>query len=441
MDDRQIVQTLFTTALAAVEPGAALAPHLERVRQQYLSGGFRRLLVAGFGKAGIPMALAAEEHLGDLISGGLIIVPHTSIVPLRTVEPHIIEVATAAHPHPDSAGVAAGRRIMELARGCDAATLLLLLVSGGGSALCVVPAEGITLEEKQATARLLMAAGADIHELNTVRKHLSAVKGGQLARLAHPAGIVSLLISDVPGDRVDVIASGPAVADPSTFGDALAVLERRGLLEQVPAVVRNRLEQGRGGAAAETPKPGDPLFERVSTTIAVCNRHALEAAGASSRGLGLETHIADGLVTGEARKAGQRLAGEALRCYGELVPGSRVCLLSGGETTVTVRGQGRGGRSQELALSFAEAIAGQPGITLLAAGTDGIDGPTDAAGAIVDGGTVPLARQAGFDTAASLAANDAYPLLERCGALLKTGPTGTNVMDMQIIIVDRSAGA
>ena len=440
MDDRQIVHTLFATALAAVEPGAALAPHLERVRQHYLSGGFRRLLVAGFGKAGIPMALAAEEHLGDLISGGLVIVPHDT-PPFDKGGLAKIEVATAAHPHPDSAGVAAGRRIMELARGCDAATLLLLLVSGGGSALCVVPAEGITLEEKQATARLLMASGADIHELNTVRKHLSAVKGGQLARLAHPARIVSLLISDVPGDRVDAIASGPAVADPSTFGDALAVLERRGLLERVPAAVRNRLEQGRGGAAAETPKPGDPIFEHVSTTIAACNRHALDAAAASSRGLGVETHIADGLVTGEAREAGRRLASEALRRYGELAPGNRICLLSGGETTVTVRGQGRGGRSQELALAFAEAIAGQPGITLLAAGTDGIDGPTDAAGAIVDGGTVPLARQAGFDTAACLAANDAYPLLERCGALLKTGPTGTNVMDMQIIIVHRAAGA
>jgi glycerate-2-kinase len=299
----------------------------------------------------------------------------------------------------------------------------------------VAPAAGITLEEKQATARMLMEAGADIHELNTVRKHLSRVKGGLLARAAHPARIVSLLISDVPGDRPDVIASGPAVPDPTTFADALAVLEARGLIRAVPASINHRLEQGRAGQVPETPKPGDPLFGRVSTIVTACNRDALGAAAAEARRLGLEVRNNDGIVAGEAREAGQILASQALRLRSQMKSGQRLCLLSGGETTVTVRGKGKGGRSQELALAFCREIAGIPGITLLAAGTDGIDGPTDAAGAIVDGGTAELARQSGFDPAASLAANDAYPLLELCGALLKTGPTGTNVMDVQIVII------
>ena len=440
MADRQLVQSLFMAGLAAVEPARALGPHLEQVRRDYLSGGFQRLVVAGFGKAGLPMAGAAEERLGDLISTGLVIIPHTGDLSFSKRELNIIEVATAGHPHPDAAGVAASRRLAGLAGGCDADTLLLLLISGGGSALFVAPADGITLEEKQVTARLLMEAGADIHELNTVRKHLSRVKGGLLVRAAQPARIVSLLVSDVPGDRTDVIASGPAVADPTTFGDALAVLERRGLLSLVPPGVRHRLEQGKAGLLPDTPKPGDPLFERVATMVTACNREALEAAAAEARVSGLEVHITDGIVTGEARDAGRILAGEALRVLSQVKPGRGACLLSGGETTVTVRGKGRGGRNQELALAFAEAIAGQPGITLLAAGTDGIDGPTDAAGAIVDGTTAELARRAGFDPLASLGANDAYPLLERCGALLKSGPTGTNVMDVQIIIVNPASG-
>lgn len=435
MDDKRLVHTLFTVALAAVEPGTALGPYLGRVREVFDAGAFRQMLVAGFGKASIPMARAAEKSLGDLISAGLVITPHAA-PSLAKGGLGVIDVAQAGHPHPDNAGIAASRRILELVHGCDAATLLLLLISGGGSALFVAPAEGISLDEKQLTSRLLMEAGADIHELNTVRKHLSAVKGGQLARLAYPARIVSLMISDVPGDRPDVIASGPAVPDPGVFGDAIAVLERRGLMLSVPANVRHRLEQGRAGAIQETPKPGDRLFDVVTTTIAACNRDALDAAAGAARKLGLEVRIDSEPLTGEAAEAGRRLAAQALRARQELASGSRICLLSGGETTVTVRGKGKGGRNQELALAFAAAIAGEPGITLLAAGTDGIDGPTDAAGAIVDGGTIALARQAGLDPAASLEANDSYPLLDRCGALLRTGPTGTNVMDIQIVVAN-----
>ncbi|GFE61746.1 hydroxypyruvate reductase [Geobacter sp. AOG2] len=432
--DRSTLQTLFRAALAAVEPGQALAPHLDRAGERYGSEGFQRLVVAGFGKAAIPMARAAEERLGNLISAGVVIAPHgTPFSNAGGLE--TIEVAFAGHPHPDSAGEAAGRRIMELARACDARTLLLLLVSGGGSALLAVPAPGITLDEKRITAQLLMEAGADIRELNTVRKHLSAIKGGQLARLAFPATVLSLMISDVPGDRLDVIASGPAVPDPTTFGDALAVLGRFGLTDKVPPAVRLRLEQGRAGAIAETPKPGDPLFAGVESVIAARNGDALSAAASAARSLGLETTIRGEAVAGEAREAGRRLAREALRVRSNLQAGQRVCLLSGGETTVTVRGNGRGGRNQELALAFALEIAGTPGISLLSAGTDGIDGPTDAAGAVVDNETVSLARRAGLDPEAYLAANDAFPLLDRCGALLRTGPTGTNVMDLQIILI------
>jgi len=431
---RQALQTLFRAALGAVEPGQALASHLERAGERFRREGFQRLVVAGFGKAAIPMARAAEARLGNLISAGLVIAPHgASLSQINGLE--TIEVAFAGHPHPDSAGEAAGRRIMELAQACDERTLLLLLVSGGGSALLAVPAQGITLEEKRVTAQLLMEAGADILELNTVRKHLSAVKGGRLARLAFPAPVISLLISDVPGDRLDVIASGPAAPDPTTFNDALVVLERFGLTHRVPPAVRLRLEQGRAGERAETPKPGDPLFAGVESIIAARNGDALAAAAAAATALGLEARLRGETVAGEAREAGKQLAREALRVRSNLRAGQRVCLLSGGETTVTVAGNGKGGRNQELALAFALEIDGTSGISLLSAGTDGIDGPTDAAGAVVDGETVSLARRAGLDPLAHLAANDTYPLLDRCGALLRCGPTGTNVMDVQIILI------
>lgn len=438
--DIQTLEALFSAALAAVEPGVALRGHLERTGERFRREGFARLVVAGFGKAAVPMALAAEERLAGLISAGLVIAPRHDVAgspPSAMAKGGLgrIEVVLAGHPHPDSAGEAAGRRIMALARACDEHTMLLLLVSGGGSALLSVPADGITLEEKRITAQLLMEAGADIFELNTVRKHLSAVKGGQLARLAWPAHVVSLMISDVPGDRLDMIASGPAVADPTTFNDAWAVLERFSLTLRVPRAVRLRLEQGCAGTVVETAKPGDPLFARVESVVAARNSDALFAAAAAARLLGLEVHIRVEAVAGEAREAGKHLAREALRVRSHLRAGQRVCLLSGGETTVTVLGSGRGGRNQELALSFALEIAGTPGISLLSAGTDGIDGPTDAAGAMVDGDTVSLARRAGLDPQSHLAANDAYPLLDRCGALLKTGPTGTNVMDIQVILI------
>jgi len=432
MTDRELIDNLFCAALAAVDPFLALPPHLLQVRETYRTGDYRRLLVAGFGKAAVTMALAAEEMLGGQIGGGLVIVPHGS---RNCSSLKKIEVATAGHPHPDGAGVSASRRIMELAGTADRQTLLLLLVSGGGSALFTAPAQGLTLEQKLETSRLLMEAGADILELNTVRKHLSEVKGGKLAALAHPARLITLAISDVPGDRPDVIASGPAYPDPSSFGDALGVLARLGITDRVPAAVMERLLHGAAGELPETPKPGDPIFSSVTTIIATRNRDALEAAARAARHKGLKVHLLDGTVCGEARQEGKRLAELAIRKRQDLAPGERLCLISGGETTVRVVGKGKGGRNQELALSFALAIEGMPGITLLSAGTDGIDGPTDAAGGIVDGNTAAAARTAGLDPERFLAENDAYHLLERCAGLVKTGPTGTNVMDLQITLL------
>jgi glycerate 2-kinase len=437
MTDRELADKIFCAALAAVDPFLVLPPHLLQVREIYRTGDFRRLTVAGFGKAAIPMALAAEEMLGESISTGSVIVPHDA----RPKQlPARIRVDTAGHPDPDPHGVAATRRIMELAHEADRNTLLLLLVSGGGSALLTAPADGITLEQKQLTSRLLMEAGADILELNTVRKHLSRVKGGRLAALAHPARLITIAISDVPGDRPDVIASGPAYPDPTSFADAAGVLSRLGVMAGVPAPVRQRLERGAAGAIPDTPKPGDPVFSSVTTVIAARNRDAIEAAARAARHQGLKVQVLRDPVCGEARDAGARLARVAMKERENLAPGERLCLISGGETTVRVVGNGRGGRNQELALAFAIAVEGKRGITLLSAGTDGVDGPTDAAGGIVDGSTAAEAKAAGFDPGDFLADNDAYPLLERCAALLKTGPTGTNVMDLQIAVLSGGAG-
>ena len=432
MTDRELVDTLFCAALAAVDPFLALPPHLLKAREIFRTGGFERLAVAGFGKAALPMALAAEEILGADIDCGLVIVPHGGTI---STLPRRIEVATAGHPHPDPAGVAASLRIAELAHAANDKTLLLLLVSGGGSALFTAPADGITLEQKQLTSRLLMEAGADIQELNSVRKHLSNIKGGRLAALAYPARLITLAISDVPGDLPDVIASGPAYPDPTSFDDALRVLARLGISTRIPGPVLERLRAGAAGDLAETPKPEDPIFASVTTAIVARNRDAVEAAARAASHQGLRVRMLEETVCGEARAAGERLARIALEERERLAKGERICLISGGETTVRVTGKGKGGRNQELAVAFAMAIEGVPGITLLSAGTDGIDGPTDAAGGVVDGDTAAVAKAAGLDPGLFLADNDAYSLLARSGALLKTGPTGTNVMDLQIAAI------
>jgi glycerate 2-kinase len=311
----------------------------------------------------------------------------------------------------------------------------VVLISGGGSALLVAPAEGLTLADKQETTSLLLRAGADIQELNTVRKHLSRVKGGQLAGFLSPAPSLSLILSDVLGDRLDVIASGPTTPDSSTYAEAVAIIETYRLTETIPPSVLSHLLQGAAGAVPETPKEVNNVFASLETVIIANLDSALEAARRKAEQMRLQTILLPEPVIGVAREAGRILARRALALKAAQRNGPPVCLISGGETTVLVRGNGRGGRNMELALAFAQEIEGINGITLLSAGTDGNDGPTDAAGAVVDGSTTIRGRQAGTDPDQALHDNDSWNFFQRAGGLFITGPTGTNVMDLQLIFI------
>jgi glycerate-2-kinase len=306
------------------------------------------------------------------------------------------------------------------------------MISGGGSALLVAPHEGITLPEKQQITQLLLRAGANIQELNTVRKHISRVKGGRLAELAYPARILSLILSDVIGDRLDVIASGPTAPDPTTFQDALGVIGRYDLADKIPEKVLGILMCGARGEIPETPKEKSQAFERVENIIVGSNKKAIEIAEREAAKRGYQVTILSSELQGEAREVGGWLARKAMA----MRDGSQICLISGGETTVTVKGSGLGGRNMELALAFAQEIKGIRGITFLSAGTDGTDGPTDAAGAIVDGETITRAEAAGHSPEAYLENNDSYHFFKATGGLFLTGPTGTNVMDLQIVLID-----
>jgi hydroxypyruvate reductase len=313
---------------------------------------------------------------------------------------------------------------------------VLVLLSGGASALMPLPVEGITLRDVQQLTDLLLRSGATIQELNAVRKHIDQLKGGQLARLAAPASLTSLLLSDVIGDSLDVIASGPTAPDPSTFANAWDVLARRNLLQATPPGVVERLRAGMRGEVPDTPKAGDPIFARVTHTLVGSNRQAALAAVQAARDRGYNTLLLTTFLQGEARQVGLMLAGLALgiRAHGDPLP-PPACLVLGGETTVTVRGSGKGGRNQELALAAALALEGIPSVVIMSLATDGTDGPTDAAGGIVDGGTLQAIEQAGFDPYHELENNNAYPVLEAAGAFLKTGPTGTNVNDLLFVLV------
>ena len=386
-----------------------------------------RVLVVGAGKAAAAMAAALHSILGDRLSGGLVVTKYgyasAGTGPIKLVE--------AGHPVPDEAGVAAARQMADLLAGGTGQDLVLAIISGGGSALLALPAAGISLADLQTTTDLLLRSGAPIGEINAVRKHLSQVKGGGLARLAAPSPVLGLILSDVVGDPLDAIASGPTAPDPTTFADAWAALERYGLTEQVPAPVRSRLQVGQRSDLPETPKPGAPLFDKVQNILVGSNRLAAEAAALEAQSWGLNALLLSTFVEGEARQVA-RVAGALAK---ELVhydrPAPRpACLVWGGETTVTVRGTGRGGRNQELALAAALALDGVPNVLLAALGTDGTDGPTDAAGAVVTGETVARARALGLDPAAHLTNNDAYPFFDALDDLIRTGPTGTNVNDL-----------
>jgi hydroxypyruvate reductase len=325
---------------------------------------------------------------------------------------------------------------MDIARSAGRDDLLICLISGGASALTPAPAAPVTLTGKQRTTELLLRSGAGIHEINTVRKHLSEFKGGQLARLAAPATVLSLLLSDVTGDDLDVIGSGPTVPDRSTFEDAVEVMRRRGIWKRIPAGVRARLEQGLAGKIAETPKPGSPIFRRVRNIVVGSNRQAIAAAQREAKELGYHAMILSSVMEGEAREVAGVHAAIAKEILASGHPLRRpACVISGGETTVTLRGHGKGGRNQEFVLSAAAAIAGLRGVAILSGGTDGTDGPTDAAGAIATGSTIERASAAGLDWRTSLDRNDSYHFFDPLGDLIRTGPTRTNVMDVRVILV------
>ena len=402
---------------------------MEDVRRLYRRDGLTGLYVAAFGKAAHDMCRAAEYALDDIITAGVAVTKYGHSGRLNK-----IEILEASHPLPDENGVYAADRIVGLLKKSDRKTLVLCLISGGGSALLISPQSGISLEEKKIATDLLLKSGADIVEINSVRKHISKVKGGRLAAAAAPSKVVSLILSDVIGDPIDTIASGPTSPDGSTYDDALKVLHKYNLTKTVPQSIISFLKKGRNRQIEETPKPGNRLFNGVQNIIIANNKAALTAAKKRAEKLGFAAQISSMAVVGEAAEAGRDLAAKALKIK-KRFSGRPLCLISGGETTVTVTGTGKGGRNMELALAFACEIEGGRGVTLLSAGTDGTDGPTDAAGAIVDGQTVARAKASGYEGEVYLKNNDSYTFFKRAGGLFITGPTGTNVMDIQVVIV------
>ncbi len=448
---RDDARAIFDAAVAAVQPDAAVRRHLRREGDRLVIEGAaeggpvaidlrtaRRVVVVGAGKASALMAAAVEACLGDRIAGGVVVVKYGHGAPLER-----IRVIEAGHPVPDAAGAAGAEAALALLAGVGPDDLVVSVVSGGGSALWPAPVPGVTLAEKQALTGLLLRCGATIHEINTVRKHLSRLKGGGLARAARGARLVNLVLSDVLGDDLSAIASGPAVPDPTTFEDAWRVIARYGLEDEVPPAVLAWLQAGRRGEAPETPKPGDPIFARVTNVIVASNRLAVEAAAGEAARRGWRPLVLSTFVDGETREVARVHAAVAreVETTGRPAP-APLCLVSGGETTVTVRGDGLGGRNQEFALAAGLAIAGYPTgappltrTTVLSGGTDGTDGPTDAAGALVDWPMMAEAAARGLDAAAHLARNDSYRFFAPLGGLVVTGPTRTNVMDVRLVLV------
>ncbi len=424
--ERHHALQIFRAALRAVDPHQAVLDHLRfdgRVlkapRKRYRLSDFDSIQVIGAGKASAAMAQAVERLLGRRISGGFINVPDGISTHLRR-----IQLQPCGHPIPDERGVDGALRILEIARTAGPRDLIIALISGGASALLPAPAPPLTLAGKQELTKRLLASGATIHEMNTVRKHLSLIKGGQLARAVFPATLLTLLISDVVGDDVEVIGSGPTVPDPSTVADAARVLERYDV--PLPGAV----------TLHETPKPGDPVFARASQLMIASNKQAIAAAAKQARELGYRTLVLSTTIEGETRD----IASMHARIAREILQSGRpvrrpACLLSGGETTVTVRGNGSGGRNQEFVLAAALALGASSLVTILSAGTDGIDGPTDAAGAIADSSTLPRATALGLDPRRYLDNNDSYHFFEPLNALLKTGPTGSNVADVRVLLI------
>ena len=431
---KEMLREIFQAALLAVDAYKAVNRHREEIRRAYDLNKCDRLLLIGFGKAASPMSKAVADSLPDRLSRGIIITKYGHA--LASNRRDRIAVFEAGHPLPDANGVQATQEVVRLLGQADPKTLIVCLISGGGSALLVSPLRGITLAAKQAVTDLLLKAGGNIYELNALRKHLSAVKGGRLAQIASPAPLVSLILSDVIGDRLDVIASGPTAPDPSTYREAMEVIDKYGLAASIPPSVGAIIAQGAKGLIPETPKEGNQVFRNVTNIIIGSNALAVGAAQRAAENLGYEAEVISTTLSGEAAVVARDLAGRALEVRRVLSPGRKVCLLAGGETTVTVNGGGQGGRNTELALAFALEIKDLQGITLLSAGTDGTDGPTDAAGARADGQTVARALGLGLDPHNYLADHDSYTFFKKLDDLVITGPTGTNVMDIQLILIE-----
>jgi len=435
---RQHALEIFHAALKAVDPIEAILRYAKLAGDVLRVGAHRfdlkdydRILVTGAGKAGAPMARALEDLLGDRIADGLIVVKEGHGLPLKHVR-----IQEAGHPVPDERGIKGAEEILSLVKEAGERDLVLCLISGGGSALMVAPAEGVTLADKQEVTKLLLACGADIHEINTIRKHLSRAKGGGLARFAYPATVVSLILSDVIGDDLNVIASGPAVPDTSTFSDTRLIFEKYDIWDRVPRSVQSRIERGLKGDIEDTPKAGDAVFRRCFSELVGTNIQALKAAGTKAAELGYRTLILSSSVEGEAREVVKVMTAIAKEVRSSGNPLSApACILCGGETTVTIQGDGKGGRNQEFALASALAIDGMDNVVVLAGGTDGSDGPTDAAGAMADGSTLGRAQARGLDPLDYLKRNDSYHFFQTLQDLIITGPTRTNVMDVYMVLV------
>ncbi|MEM1547004.1 MAG: glycerate kinase [Candidatus Methanomethylicia archaeon] len=437
---REIALSAIEEALKSVDPRGLIKSKitlsddlLEVNGLRFKLSGFRRIFVIGGGKASGSMAEALEEVLKNRIEDGVVVIPRGTSSQYRTRRIRLYE---ASHPVPDENSVRGALEIMELAGKAGSDDLIICLISGGGSSLMTIPRQGVSLDDKRRITEMLLRSGANINEINTIRKHLSNFKGGMLAKEAYPATLVSLILSDVVGDRLDVIASGPTVPDPTTFIEAINILKRYNLWDKAPASIRDVLTNGVKGLIPETPKPGDKVFEKVHNIIIGNNRLACLSAIKKLQHQGLNTLFLTSFMEGEARNMGLILSSIAFEVLtsGNPIPKPAAIVL-GGETTVTVTGSGIGGRNQEIALSASTRIRGVNGVAIAAISTDGIDGPTDAAGAIIDGETGIRAENLGLNMMDYLINNDSYTFFSRIGDLIFTGPTGTNVNDIAIIVV------
>lgn len=434
---RDRILRILSAALDEVNPYQAVLRCMRRdgdrlvvEGREYDLSSYGRIFLTGVGKASLAMANGVQDLLADRISGGVLICKHLEMAEANTILPSI-EIITGSHPVPDENSVTGARQMVKLLNTAGENDLVIAVISGGGSSLMTLPFDGVTLQDVQELTRQLLASGARIEEINTLRKHLDAVKGGGMSRAAAPAAMIALILSDVVGNSLEVIASGPTVPDSTTFEEARRILEHYGIAERLPEGISGVIENGCRGRIPETAKPGECCFEKVHNVIVGSNAQAGRAACTQASVEGFNSLLLTTYLTGEARQAGRFAAGllRQAAVHGDPLPWP-CCLVLGGETTVTLQGAGKGGRNQEMALGAVEMLAGLENAALITLATDGEDGPTDAAGALVTGSTLKRARLAGLDVNAALRNNDAYPFFDDLGDLLLIGPTGTNVNDL-----------